>query len=326
MVGTPMRPAARKQGAFRAPLNEILGTEASVRILRVLATASVPYSRRDLAREAALYPGGIPRVLDQLENLGVIERIGRSRSQPIRLRAQYPLSHELRQLFQKEAQRVAEVKQRIANTINQLGRVDAAWIEGPAATGNDEASDPITVGIIPPSDYNEQWEQHVRVGFNAIQSQYDIAIEMRVRTRADILTANERELATLRNVRPLIGPPPLDLLGQDAAIGPSARSAVTHETRDAESLAYARAIAAKLKAKPDLVDDAIRFIERRVHTASHAEALALTEWRDILSTYSMGRLRSFLVSNSTQAQRLRQSMPFADALSDDERRQARDSA
>lgn len=317
-----MRPAARKQSALRAPLNAILGTEAAVRVLRVLALASVPLSRREVAERAALHMSGIPRVLSHLENLGVIELIGRGRSRPVQLRNVHPLVPQLRTLFAMEANRAYTVEQNIRGAVNNLDpRPAAAWIEGPVATETDEYDDPIVVGVLAEQTAGKEWEHELRDRIRKANPAADVAIEVRLHWRADILTASKQERESLRHVRPLIGPPPLDLLGlskpDTARLDPKAF--LSHEIHDETALRLAREIDKRLKTKPDLVDDALQFIDRRLALASARERSELSEWHDILSTYSPGRLRAFLVSESERARRLRQSLPFVFALSQEDR-------
>jgi DNA-binding transcriptional ArsR family regulator len=317
-----MRPAANKQSALRAPLNDILGTEASVRILRVLVTATVPLNRGEIAARTALHTSGVPRVLSKLENLGVIESIGRGRSRPLQLRAAYPLLPQIRALFLAEADRARNVVESIVGALSGLNpRPDAAWIEGSVASETDAYDDPIIVGVLAGQKADQQWEHQLRDSFRSLQANQDVALEVRIRWRADIHAANKQELATLKNARPLIGPPPLDLLGlsEPDAGRLDPKNFSSHEIHDATALRFARAIAEALKTKPDLVDDALRFLDRRLPLASEQEQSALREWHDILSTYSPGRLRAFLVRESEQAQRLRQSLPFVFALSQSER-------
>src|SRR5256885_12550914 len=158
-----MRPIARQQSALRAPLNAILGTEAGVRILRVLCLSSVPLSRREIADEAELNISGVPRILNALENLGVIESIGRGNTRRVQMRARYPLTNQLHSLFSQEKERMRGILDGIQQAITSLQpRPVAAWIEGPVATQNDTADDPIIVGVLAEGAAAQDWEHVVR--------------------------------------------------------------------------------------------------------------------------------------------------------------------
>lgn len=321
-----MRPTSKRQSAFKSPLNAILGTEASVRILRILALSSDPLSRGEVARQSGLHPSGIPRVLMQLEDQGVVETVGQGHSRPVRLRQQHHLVQDLRQLFQKERSHSVGVLAELKQIVSHLTPIpSAAWIEGPVAKEEDRYSDPIIVGVLADTRESAGWTEQLRQRFNPLQRQWDVAVEAHVWWRADILAVSERERAKLRIVTPLLGPPPLDALGfsSDGEETRAAARKFTHDMHDATARRYAAAIARRIRTKPGLVDETIQYLERRIPSASAHEALELQEWLDILKAYSPGRLRSFLVRDSEQATRLRQSLPFMHVLSEEERKALR---
>lgn len=320
-----MRPISVQQSALRAPLNRILGTEAAVRVLRVLALSNDPLSRGEIAERSGLFRGGLPRVLEALENQGVIEVIGQGRSRPLRLRHQHPLTQMLRTLFQTEHNRAEQVLGEIRSAAMQLRPIPAAvWIEGTVATSTDQYADPLVIGLLAESTDADGWHDALRAKANLLQRQHDVAIEIRVMWRADVLAMVPRELERLTTVIPIVGPPPLDLLGlgQDAtesALG----QRLTQEVHDLNSRQYGVSLARLLQKRPGLVADTIRYLERRIPAASTREALELQEWKDILETYALGRLRVFLQSDSERATRLRQSAPFVHVLSEEDRLQVR---
>ena len=80
-------------------------------------------------------------------------------------------------------------------------------------------------------------------------------------------------------------------------------------------------MADRIRRDPSLVDEAKRYIERRLPLASSGERLELEEWRGILRTMSLSRLRRFLLQDDARATRLRQSSPFHSAITPEERRQ-----
>lgn len=321
-----MRPTAKRQSAFHTPLNTILGTEAAVRVLRVLALSADPLSRGEIADRSSLHISGIPRVLAALERQGVVESVGQGHSRPIRMRQLHPLYRHLQQLFHEERNNAQNVLNGIKSEVNQLHPIPvAAWIEGPVAEGTDRYEDPIVVGVLAESAESEGWNDQLRRQFNNLQRQRDVAIEVHIWWRADVMAVSDAERAKLRTAIPLLGPHPTDLLGLDDghANTDAAVRRVTHAMHDDTARRFAGAIAKHLKAKPSLIEDTIRSLERRIPAASVHEALELQEWHDVLSSYSPGRLRDFLTSDSERAVRLRQSLPFLHVLSDDERRTLR---
>lgn len=80
-----------------------------------------------------------------------------------------------------------------------------------------------------------------------------------------------------------------------------------------------RAVAKKLSTHPELASRARRYILGRTRKASASERATLEEWDEILTTMSIPRLRRFLTDPGPRATRLRQSLPFVDALSQQER-------
>src|SRR3989304_4752199 len=72
-----MRPISRLQSALRCPLNHMLGTEANVRVLRVILLSDIPIGVSEIARLAGLQRRGVARVCARLGDLGVIEAVGR---------------------------------------------------------------------------------------------------------------------------------------------------------------------------------------------------------------------------------------------------------
>ena len=147
---------------------------------------------------------------------------------------------------------------------------------------------------------------------------HDVTIAIHGLTSADFAALPEVQRADLEETMPLLGPPPVELLsgGQFERAGAPLKS---HEDVDRRALALAQAIAARLSEDPSLVERAQRYIERRLRRASSRERKELEEWDRILGTMSLARLKRFLVEPSEHATRLRQTLPFVDALSKKER-------
>lgn len=317
-----MRPTSRPQSALRCPLNYILGTEANVRVLRVVLLSDIPIGVSELARLAELQPSGVARVCTRLEDLGVIEAVGRgARNRQYRRATRFPLASSLVQLFRAENQRVLRLTQELQATVQSTPGLQAAWIEGPVALGADRPGDPIVVTVLTDpvavdSVRVQLWERLL-----PFQSNNDVVIELRVVTTADLETADRPRLAELERVRPLLGPPPLDLISASSTPRgtPEARKK-RHEHLDLRSKEIARLVANRIARDPSIVEDAKRYVERRLLSASPGERLELQEWENILSSMSIPRLRRFLVQDDARAARLRQSSPFLNALTQEERR------
>jgi hypothetical protein len=91
----------------------------------------------------------------------------------------------------------------------------------------------------------------------------------------------------------------------------------SHEWIDAPSLALHEAVAARLQAEPQLLEEVARANLRRWLAAS--SAAPLREWQRLLDTLSLSQLLQLLRSREEQAMRLRQSSPFAGLLTPAER-------
>jgi DNA-binding Lrp family transcriptional regulator len=304
-------------------LNDILGTEASVRVLRVICLSDIPIGVSEVARRARLQPSGVARVCAKLEDLGVLEAVGRGvRNRQYRRFSRFSLSGTLTELFAHERNRVESIFRGIEAAVHGSA-IRAAWIEGPVATETDRPDDILLVGVLTDPPYVEDIRLAVWQRLLQIQSNHDVTIELQVTTLADLATADAARRESLETARPVLGAPPLDILaGEAEGKKPAATHgpARSHRQLDARAQALAAQIADHLKRDPSLIEDTRRYIERRLPGASPGERLELEEWRGILDTMSPAKLRRFLVRDDARAVRLRQSLPFVHALSPEARR------
>jgi hypothetical protein len=93
----------------------------------------------------------------------------------------------------------------------------------------------------------------------------------------------------------------------------------THEWIDQRSLALDKAIAAKLRAQPELLEVAKANLARWAKQRGGELPLALLEWKDILDTWSLEQILAEMTSYTQEARRRRQSSPFCGILSPTER-------
>jgi len=92
----------------------------------------------------------------------------------------------------------------------------------------------------------------------------------------------------------------------------------SHELIDQRSLAFGKAIAARLVENPALIDHARGNIARWLETCSAGVRPALLEWLAALDAGVPGALE-LLTGENERATRLRQSNPFAGVLPQHER-------
>lgn len=318
-----MRPTTRPQSSLRCPLNDILGTEASVRVLRVLSLSDIPIGVSELARQASLQASGVGRVCTRLEDLGVIEAVGRAATnRQYRRSARFPFGAHLSALFAEERNRGDQVLADLRSAVHGDTLIRAAWIEGALARGADRPGDPIVVGILTEPAGVERLRMGVWQRMLQIQRSKHVVVELRVLTSADLKTLSTDQRGQLEDVIPLQGPPPLDLV-RDGPPGPRDTIRLRgrrHGDLDARALAIARAVAERIRRDPSLVEEALRYIDRRLPIASQGERLELEEWQAVLTGMSVARLCRFLIQDDARARRLRQSLPFVSALPAEERR------
>lgn len=81
----------------------------------------------------------------------------------------------------------------------------------------------------------------------------------------------------------------------------------------------ARGVAELMRSDPSLIKRAEQHLDRLLREGQGTAGGDITEWRQLLQTYSPERLRDLLVSTSSRAERLRQSSPFFAVLTADER-------
>lgn len=316
-----MRPTAVRQSALRAPLNSLLGSEANVRLLRLLTETHEPVSGTRLARAARLSAPGAYRALEELRAAGMVERLGTGPQGQFRLRKRHPLAAALVALFDAERRRVDRLLHDLRVAAAQLTPPPrAVWLVGPVADETDGPSDPLTIAVIAASSQVAELADALRVALTALEARHDVTIEVRGLSEADLAALPESQRTALANALVLLSLPP-DAFFREARPARRLKRAAGqgHRRHDQYLLHAARTIATKVRNDPTLVDRALRYIERRARAASVGERKELLEWKRILRTMSRPRLCEFLADPGPRATRLRQTLPFLDVLSRQER-------
>jgi sugar-specific transcriptional regulator TrmB len=301
---------ARPQSALRAPLNEILGTEANVRLLRVLARAGTPLAAGELARRAELGRTAIYPALKSLELAGIIEFVGAGAQRQIAIRTPHPLARPVVELFRKEHRRLDDTLAALAEVASALRpRPVGVWVEGLSDPLNDIIScwilgDPTTLTRL-----TDAFSQQL----GAIEREYDVHIEVHGTTRSELAARVPPEKGSiLDEVVVLAGVVPRNVKDADEP-----RSS-KHEEHDVRGRRLGIALAAKIKRDPGLVRAARAKIAERSKHATPGEQRELREWERILAM-SPARLQRFLTDPSERATRLRQTLPALAILTSAER-------
>lgn len=287
----------------RFPLDELLGSSAGVRLLRVLAhDATGPLSAPEAARRAGLTVPGARKALERLVGTGFVKRVGAGRSQQYVLHTEDQLTALLQTLFAEEHRRYDELIDGLRDLFGSIGEVRLAWIdEIPKKTGQ-----PLELSAVTDARSIPWMRDELRGRLADLERRFDQVIEVRTYTRADAPRPDADRVQVLAGV----------LEGASTQAGVRAGS---HADMDARALRMSGTVAKLLRRDPSLRQRAVRHLDRLIAQGQGSATADLTEWRQVLQTYSEERLAEFLVSESSRARRLRQSSPFFAALDADER-------
>jgi hypothetical protein len=298
-----MRPVVSDQAFIRFPFDELLGTAAQVRLLRLLCEESAgAISAPRAAARSGLTAAGARRALRRLVRTGFVVRSGEGRSQQFAVRQGDPLVDALRALFAVERQRFEKLLNAIRESIAALVEIQVAWLPHlPVGVG-----EPLDLSLITDSRSLSNLPSEVRRSILPVEQTFDVTVEIHAFTPADAPPVDWRNAILVAGVPPSEG-------------GRAATAASTHSDRESRSLRLSEAIAGLLDRDPSLVQRAVVHVDRVLREEPGAASRDLLEWRDVLKTYSPERLKRFLVAESSRASRLRQSSPFFAVLSPDER-------
>jgi hypothetical protein len=302
-----MRPIVSDQNSLRNPLNQILGTEAQVRLLRVLANeVDGPLTAPNAAELAGLTIPGTHKALKRLLQSGFVVHVGAGRKHQYELRRSDKLVKAVLMLFQSENERYEALLSAIKGKIAKLiPYAKAAWIQDcPIVFG-----DPMLIGVLhetkPLAHYIEQLQKQLY----QIEQNYDLTIEVNGYTKADLPRLEANEVIPLYGVLPFP-----DKYSREMYAKP-----MTHEEKDRQILELSRKLAEAIQRDTSLVRRAKEYIQRILKSDHGSATKDIEEWRDILESYSIRRLSQFLISTSERANRLRQSNPIFAILNSDER-------
>ncbi len=295
-----MRPIAEEQDVIRYPLNELLGTHANVRLMRVLAEEVIgPIGASVAAERTGLTPAGARRALVRLVKTGFVESVGGGRSQKYVLRDSDSLTRTIRQLFQNEAKRYRELRTGIRDALQDLPEIQAAWIESPP----NQVGKPLQIGVLSDSSSLAYIGDEVRKRLTKLEQAFDLTIEIRKFSPADVPEDFQDSSELLTGY--------IDT----GETNPDR----THSQRDERTLRYSSAIADILDSDPSLIRRASRYLEFLLEENQGTASHDIREWHDILDSYSTQRIKDFIIADTPRAKRLRQSSPFLAVLSPDER-------
>lgn len=313
-----MRPISDHNSALKHPLNKILGYQANVRLLRCLGEAREAMSHSELADRTGLSLPGIHKVVPRMVETGIIQYTGSGKKQQIEIRNEHPLADIIKELFKAEKEYYDSLIGSLKETMEGLKlNPKSAWIFGEVARGSDEYGDPVRIALLGDvktiDEITEQFRD--RLINSGIEKKFDVTIDISAVTLADLKTFNVKDLIMLW------GPAPQHYL---ASPKDNRDGKKTHHDLDKQSLVGSKAWYELLKTYPEIIQRTIKYLEDRIPQISSGEKKELQEWKHILESMSLQRLKKFLESDSERSTRLRQSLPFWPVLKDSEREKLKD--
>ena len=209
-------------------------------------------------------------------------------------------------LFQAEKDQYEALLSAIKTRIGNLAPPpNSAWIQA----FPEELGDPLALGVLHDARNLTNWIRQLRMQLDQVEQSFDLTIEVNGYTKADLPGFKADEVFTL------YGAPPFP----DRSVREMFTRSLTHEDMDRHSLELSRRLAEAVEHDTSLVRRAKEHVDHLLQKDQGPATRDITEWRDILESYSIRRLSQFLTSSSDRANRLRQSNPFLAILSSDER-------
>ncbi len=308
-----MRPIASEQDPLRYPLNEVFGTRAHVRLLRVMAVeVEGPLTAADIARRAGLTVPGAQKALGKLLRSGFVSRVGGGRKHQYEIRRSDPLMQITIDLFESEKKRYERLIAAIKNEIKALTPPPyAAWIQGIPR----EIDEPLILGLLHESPHMDDRARHLRTRLDGVEKDFDLTIELEGYTKADI---PDLELDGLTILYGVVPNKPTGHTRQRAT------KTMMHREKDSQLKLMSCKLADIIQEDASLVRRAKDHIDRLLKGNQGAATGDITEWRNILDSYPIQRLVRFVTSSSERAMRLRQSNPFFAILNSEERAKVAD--
>jgi predicted transcriptional regulator len=302
-----MRPIVSQQDPLRYPLNTLFGTQAHVRLLRVMANeVEGPLTASDVAKRAGLTVPGAQKALGKLLQSGFISRVGGGRKHQYEIRCSDRLMQITLELFQAEKDWYGQLLTTIKNKIKNLTPHPlAAWIQ----PFPEKAGEPLTLGLLHETRHLTTCVRQLRAELNQVENVFNLTIELEGYTKADISDLKFHDVTPLYGVVPTL----------DRPTRHQRKNPLTHMEKDRYLLALSRRLAKAVEQDTSLLRRAKEHIARLLNEEQGTANRDLAEWGDILDRYSIQRLSRFITSSSERANRLRQSNPFFAILNSDER-------
>ena len=182
-----MRPASVQQSNLRFPLTALLGSGASVRVLRALADHAQPIGIVPIARECGLTRAGAERVLDMLVTQQMVHSYGSSRTQLFQLNAKHPLAPALEALFRHEQARWTGLHLAIRQLLKNVAEIESAWYFGSVARGTDSPQSDFDIGLIVTDENRvDEVADLFRDRLHPLEEQFYVSFSVLALSRGDV--------------------------------------------------------------------------------------------------------------------------------------------
>ena len=178
-----------------------------MRVLRVLSDG-LTSSATQIATAAGLTPQGTRLVLDALAVLGVVTAKGSARTQLFELAAVHPFRQPILQLFEAERAVWEDLVARLRERLKKRAGVQAAWLYGSVARGEDTPTSDIDVALLVSApDVGDK----VREDLMPIEDELGVRVSVTALTLQDLAARQEadkwwsdvvRDSRVLKGMRP----------------------------------------------------------------------------------------------------------------------------
>lgn len=295
-----MRPPSVARSRVRFPLDEILGSRALVRLSRVLIhSLEGPVSVTDAAFAAGLTVAGARRALQGLEQAGLAVRVGSGRAQKFAVKEGSPFIPALSELFELEDRAYSDLLDRLRAAV-AIPEVHAAWL----VDRSSDSTGTLEVSVVADARAVAWLPQELRTRILAVERESDLIVELGISTRAD---------------DPIVPEEAVMLWGFDSLESDHPSGHTTTADANERSLRLSEAVAELIRTDSSLIARARRHTAWLLREGQGMSAADISEWQQLLDSYSPERLRDLLISKTSRADRLRRSSPFLAVLTADER-------
>jgi len=200
------------ESTLRYPLTEILGSRASLLVMRALLRHGGEMSVATLMGHTGLSKRGVHHPLATLQAMRVVKSLGTGRTLLYKARADHPLFAALSKLFKAEETRFRAILDGIGDLADADDAILAVWLYGSVARSDDKADSDLDLTLAVRKGRAAKSEAAFREGITAFEAKFafdasvialDIADIRRLSEEADPWwTSLVRDALAIRGDRP----------------------------------------------------------------------------------------------------------------------------